>query len=193
MDTSFKPYPFKAVLAGTITLAPLNGAAAFCVLAPASYLRTTPRLSLGRCAGISFLAGLGGSVFTAVFDRPLVHRYKTHNPSGPVAALNHLVTPALAGGVIAALLGGSRYMRLGALSALVGSLPEFFILKPWKERGNDGADSSIRETMAAARENIEEYKEELRQQHRVKVSAEERERHKHYRPENRSWGPLAED
>ncbi|MCT1367590.1 hypothetical protein [uncultured Kocuria sp.] len=170
---AFEPVSLKYALSGSVFIGALNAVPVFVaiLLLNLALVRDSVRLTIGSLIVTAILIGVLGTCLTTLMNRHEQAKQQKTMPHGPVVAVTELAGMTIAGAVVTPLFGmDPQFIWVGAAAGLLGSLPSFFVLSPWKE--SESEEDFQRRNKAfgnMTRETAQEYKEELRQKQQDKL------------------------
>ncbi|WP_129358210.1 MULTISPECIES: hypothetical protein [Micrococcaceae] len=170
---AFEPVSLKYALSGSAFIGILNAVPTFIALLilNLSFIGDPDRLDIGSEVVISLLVGVVGTCLTTIMNRHEQVKQKKTMPHGTLVAIAELAGMTILGAVVTPLFGmDPRFLWVGAAAGLLGSLPSFFIMSPWKEtEPEEDFQQRNKEFGEMTRETAQEYKEELRDKQRAKM------------------------
>lgn len=169
----FKPVSLKYALSGSVVIGTFNAVPAFVALfiLNLTVVGESVRLNFGTEIVVAILVGVLGTCLTTILNRHEQVKQQKTMPHGGLVAVAEIAGMTIAGAIVTPLFGmDPRFMWIGALAGMVGSLPSFFILSPWKEsESEDEFQQRNKEFGEMTRDTAREYKEELRQKQQEKM------------------------
>lgn len=170
---TFEPVPLKYALSGSAFVGTLNAVPTLIALLALNILGAsrTERLGLGADAVVALLIGVLGTCLTTLLNRREQTRQQKTMPYGAMVAVAELTGMTAAGAVLTPLFGMEpRFLWIGALSGLVGSLPRFLVMSPWKKTESEADFQDRNQAFGQmTREAAQEYKEELGDRQRSRL------------------------
>ncbi|MEJ4109459.1 hypothetical protein V5T10_10520 [Corynebacterium bovis] len=148
-------------------------------------------LSLGGIAVLSVVTAVGSGMVWALIDRSLQIWIGTKVPQGLSASANYLVTPPVVGLATGLALTDPPTAEIVAVAAFLGSLPDAFIMQPWKrDHDPEEFDRKNAEFAEMTREFWSEYRDEVATKAARRTHERELRHQETVRPENRPVGPV---
>lgn len=170
---SFEPVSLKYALSGSAVIGALNAVPAFIAILVLNFalVRGPARLSIGSEIDIAVLVGILGTCLTTVMNRHEQVKQQKTMPHGTLVAVTELAGMTIVGAIVTPLFGmDPRFIWVGALAGLLGAMPSFFVLSPWKETASEeDFQQRNKEFGEMTRQTAQEYKEELRQKQQAKT------------------------